>query len=190
MDKILELLINYSYLVLFLGAVVEGEIFPLLAGFLVSMSLMNLPLALVVTFLGSVIGDWLWFLAGRRFGRKLIDRWGRFLWLKPSKLAWLENHFAKNGKTTLFMTKFIYSFGHSSIIVAGIAKMPTADFIKVDLIASLLWSVLFVGLGKLLGHSFGLLRIVVQDLPYIAVVLILLLIGVQILISKKITKLN
>ncbi|MBI5733944.1 MAG: DedA family protein [Candidatus Kerfeldbacteria bacterium] len=188
MDRALELLVTYSYLILFLGVVLEGEIFPLAAGFLVSLSLMSLPLTLLVTFVGAMIGDILWFGAARRWGRQLVDKWGHWLMLKPERLKWLENHFASNGKKTLFVTKFIYSFGHSSIIVAGLARMKFKEFIKVEALAGLIWSLLFVLLGKILGHSFSLLKLVIHDLAYIGLVIILLVIGLQILLGKKIVK--
>lgn len=188
MDRILELLVSYSYLILFVGVILEGEIFPLSAGFLVSLSLMNFPLTLAVVFVGAVVGDILWFSAARHWGRQLVDKWGKWLWLKPERVRWLENHFARDGKKTLFITKFIYSFGHASVIVAGIARMKFSEFIKIDIIASLVWSILFVSVGKLFGHSFNLLRFFLHDLAYLALVVILLVIGLQILLARKIVK--
>jgi len=164
MDRILELLIGYSYLILFWGVVVEGEIFPLAAGWLVSLSLLNFYAVVGITFVGAFVGDLLWFAAARHWGRRLVEKYGRWLWFKSERLKKMEEYFARNGKKTLWVTKFIYSFGHSSIIVAGIAKMNWRQFIKIDLPASLLWAFLFTLLGKLLGASFYLMRHLARDL--------------------------
>lgn len=188
MNEIVFLLNTYGYLVLFLGVVVEGEIFPLAAGVLASLSLMNLYGAIGVTFLGAVLGDWLWFRAARRWGRQLLaNRWGRMMF-RRGRLARLEQHFAQNGKRTLFLTKFIYSFGHSSIVVAGIAGMDEREFIKVDLVSSFLWACLFVLLGQFFGSSFDLLQHLMQDVVWAAIIVGLLLIIVQYLVRKRLSR--
>lgn len=184
MDRILELLINYSYLILFLGVVVEGEMFPLAAGFLVSLSLMNYYGVILVGFTGAVVGDVLWFAAARRWGRDFLNKHGRWLGLTPKRLGWLERHFYHNGKKTLFVTKFIYSFGHSSIIVAGVAKMSWREFIKVEMLASLLWVLVFVGLGKFLGNSYYLFQNTIRHLAWVVLGIILIWIGIQLLLRK------
>ncbi|MFZ5391393.1 MAG: DedA family protein [Patescibacteria group bacterium] len=184
MEQLLELLVSYSYFILFFGVVVEGEIFPLAAGFLSSLFIMNFYASIAVTFVGAVVGDLLWFGAARHWGRKFVDRYGKWFLLKPSRLSKMEDHFNKNGKKTLFITKFVYSFGHSSIIVAGLAKMGWRDFIKVDVPASLLWAILFVFLGKILGASFYLLKNILRDITLSAILIVVLVILFQTLFRR------
>lgn len=184
MDRILELLINYSYIILFLGAVIEGEIFILTAGFLVSLSLMNYYGVVLTSFVGAVIGDILWFAIARRWGRAILDKHGRWLGLTPKRLGWLEKHFYDNGKKTLFITKFIYSFGHSSIIVAGIAKMKWQEFLRVNWLANIIWVLVFVGLGKFLGASYYLLQNTMKHLAILIVGILAIWLGMQWLLRK------
>jgi len=186
-DRILELLVTYSYLILFLGVVIEGEIFPLAAGFLVSLSLMDLNTAILVSFVGSFLGDMLWFKAASRWGRPLVEKVGHFLLLKPSRLAWLEEHFRQNGKKTLAITKFIYTFGHSSIVVAGLARMNFREFVKVDLPASLLWGIVFVLLGNFFGASFFLLQHILRDITLAAIIVLVVIVALQYYVRRKLT---
>jgi len=188
MDRLIELLVTYGYIVLFLGVIIEGEIFPLAAGFLVSLSLMNLYAAIAVTFVGAVVGDILWFEAARRWGTQLVGRYGKWFFLNKKRLRWLEEHFTANGKKTLAITKFIYSFGHSSIIVAGIARMNFKEFVKIDVPASFLWSALFVFLGYAFGSSFSLLQHWLRDVAWAAAIIFSLVVGVQWYIRKRLTK--
>jgi membrane protein DedA with SNARE-associated domain len=188
MDGVINLLLQYSYLVLFAGVVIEGEIFPLAAGALVSLGEMNLYLAILVTFGGAFIGDILWFLAARHWGARFVERFGRLLFLKRARLEWLEEHFRNNGKKTLFVTKFIYTFGHSSIIVAGVAKMPFRDFIKVDLIASLIWAGLFVFLGYFFGSGFSILKHALRNVTWAAIIILVTIIILQFFVRKKFSK--
>lgn len=188
MDVIVNLLLQYSYLLLFFGVVIEGEIFPLAAGFLVSLGEMDLYLAIFITFVGAFGGDILWFLAARRWGRRFVERFGRFLFLKRERLAYLEEHFRNNGKKTLFVTKFIYTFGHSSIIVAGVAKMNFREFIKVDLVASLIWAILFVFLGYFFGSGFSILKHALRDVTWAAIIILVIIIVLQFAVRKKFSK--
>lgn len=185
MNGIAELISVYGYLVLFLGAVAEGEIFPLAAGWLTIDGTIDIYLSIIITFMGVVIGDILWFKLGHRWGRPLIDRYGKYIWLKPSKINALQKHFAANGKKTLFITKFIYSFGHSSILVAGMAHMDFKEFIKVDVVAGFLWSITFVLLGRVLGESFSLISNLLKNVTIAILIIVgLLLIGQAIIRSR------
>lgn len=188
MDHIVQLLTSYGYLVLFGGVVVEGELFPLAAGALASYGLMDMYVAMGVTFAGSFIGDVLWFWAARRWGRQLVERYGRLLWLKRSRLASLEEHFRANGKKTLFLTKFIYSFGHSSIVVAGLADMQPRELYKVSAPASLLWAVLFVLLGHFFGSSFNLLNHALRDVAWAAVIVLAVVLILHIYARRRLVR--
>lgn len=188
MQTVVHWLLQYSYLVLFWGVVAEGEIFPLAAGFVVSQGVMRFDLAVGVTFVGAFGGDLLWFWAGRRWGRLLVDHLGRWFGLVGRRLARLEHHFAVRGEKTLWLTKFIYSFGHSSIIVAGVAKMPWRSFVKVDLPASLAWAVVFVTLGFFFGSSFTLLQHALRDVFWAAGSIGLVFIVTQWLLRRRLAR--
>ena len=185
---VVELLLAYSYLILFLGVVVEGEIFPLAAGFLTTTNEMDLYPVLGITFVGVVLGDMLWFGAARRWGRPFLDRWGRFLLLKGDRLESIQRHFQENGKKTLAITKFIYSFGHISIVVAGIARMDWKEFIKIDVPMSFLWTCLFVFLGRAFGSSFLVLRDALKDVAWAAIIVTVLFIGVNYLARRRLAR--
>ncbi|MFA4936952.1 MAG: DedA family protein [Patescibacteria group bacterium] len=188
MNGIAELITAYGYIVLFLGVVVEGEIFPLAAGWLSSLGELDVFISMAVTFVGVIIGDIIWFKIGYRWGRPLLDRCGRFIWLKRSHIQALQQHFEENGKKTLFITKFIYSFGHSSIVIAGMARMNFKEFLKIDIPAGLLWSILFVVVGRFLGHSFILLSETMKNMTLAIIIVISALIIVQLFVRRKLTK--
>ncbi|MFH1867256.1 MAG: DedA family protein [Patescibacteria group bacterium] len=188
MNGITELISAYGYIVLFLGVVVEGELFPLAAGWLTSLGTLNVFISMAVTFVGVVIGDIIWYYIGLRWGRPLLNKFGKFIWLKRSRLQALEQHFIENGKKTLFIAKFIYSFGHSSIIIAGMARMNFKEFLKVDISAGLLWSILFVWLGRILGHSFLLLNDVIKDVTVAIFVVAVVLIILHLATRRKLSK--
>ncbi len=187
METIAFLLASYGYIFFVFGVVIEGEIFPLATGWLVSNETLNLYWTLLVTYAGVAIGGILWFKLGERGGCPLLDKWGRILWFSRSRLQSTEQHFFKNGKKTLFVTKFIYSFGHLSILLAGVSKMNFKGFLKIDLLTSLLWSVLFIVVGYFLGNGFWLLNSLIKDIT-VAVLTVLAVAMIVTFVRNKLVK--
>ena len=74
MTEIESFIRNYGYGALFLGTILEGETFLILAGLMAHMGLMKLPLVILVALLGSFLGDQFYFFLGRRQGAALLDR--------------------------------------------------------------------------------------------------------------------
>ena len=67
------------YFLLGLGMILEGEIFLMVAGSLVQLRILELKWVLAAVFSGALIGDFLWYWIGRRYGAGLsfFGRFGR-----------------------------------------------------------------------------------------------------------------
>src|SRR3546814_10990629 len=75
------------------------------------------PLLLAGT-IGSVIGNYCWYLAGRRLGylrlKPLIDRWGRWLTIDWEDMERLDRFFAAHGGKTVLLFRVIPQIGRAS----------------------------------------------------------------------------
>src|SRR3989344_5888985 len=70
-------LVEYKYLLLFLGSIFEGLNSMVLGGFLVSVGTIKLlPIFLIFT-VGYIFNGYLWYSAGYFAGAKPIDKWVR-----------------------------------------------------------------------------------------------------------------
>jgi membrane protein DedA with SNARE-associated domain len=99
-----EILTHLGYPALFLGTLVEGETFILVAGFLAHRGYFRLGVVILLATLGAFSGDILYFLAGRRFGRGLLERSPRARALVP----WLERWMAKHQVLWIFGMRYLY----------------------------------------------------------------------------------
>jgi membrane protein DedA with SNARE-associated domain len=103
--------------------------------------------------LGSLGGWWI----GRRGGRPLIERHGRWLHVTPARLDRAERWFERYGMLTLLvgrLTPLVRSF---ISIPAGVLGARLVPFVALTLLASLLWAFGFAAAGWALGgawHSF------------------------------------
>ncbi len=114
---------GWFYLVTFGWTFFEGETFVLFAGFAAAQGLLSAPLLLLAAWSGSFAGDQCYFWIGRRFGLRLLKR--RPLW----------------------SFRFIYGIRNFSSFALGISGIGWRRFMFLNLIAALLWALVFVGAG-------------------------------------------
>ncbi len=70
MIELTDFIQQYGYVAVFVGTFFEGESVALLGGFLAHGEYLNLPLVMVVTFVGSFCGDQTAYWLGRRYGSR------------------------------------------------------------------------------------------------------------------------
>jgi membrane protein DedA with SNARE-associated domain len=181
---------DISYIIFFFGIIAEGEFIVLTAGFLASLGVLFLPLVYIMTILGVIAGDIVWYGAGYRFGDSVIRKIGLGRWrlINEERMKYIESHF--NDSTagrTLFVAKFLYGLSHITYLLSGAAKLPFKKFIKPAATSSILWSMIFVTLGFFFGHSFNLLHRYTKDFGISLTIVVILILLIE-YIWKKETK--
>lgn len=159
MGKGLKLIGTWGYPGLFLGLVVEflgfpfpGEIVLTYTGYLVYAGILRFEYALLSAVTGSLTGTVIAYTLGRKFGRPLLDKYGRYIWLNGKKLDKAENWFNRHGILVLLFGRFVPGIRPLSAYTAGFAKMKLALFLPLSLAGAFLWCLTFVTVGKVLGR--------------------------------------
>jgi membrane protein DedA with SNARE-associated domain len=144
---------RYGYFFLFAAAVVEGPIITVLGAFLAAQSIFNVYIVYIVVVLGDLIGDLLYYGAGRlgRFG--LIERLAKRMGLATTSFKQLELYFENHGATALFYAKYTQT-GIIALPAAGAARMPIAMFLLYNILATLPKSLGLVLVGYFLGREY------------------------------------
>ena len=94
---------------------------------------------------------------GRRGGRPLVERHGRWLHLTPARFARAEGWFERYGALTLLLGRLTPLVRSFISIPAGVLGTRLVAFVGPTLLASLIWAFGFAAAGWLLGgawHSF------------------------------------
>jgi len=146
-----ELLI---YILIFFALFIEGEAVIFIAFYLAHNNFLNISTVLPVIIAGVIIGDSLWYLVGKNYGRlpSLLRKILSFI-SKP-----LDHYLNNHPHRTLFLLKFCYGLNHPTLLRAGHIGTPYRKFLKADMLASMLWIFVIGGFAFLSYEYFLSLR--------------------------------
>jgi membrane protein DedA with SNARE-associated domain len=124
----------------------------LLAGSLVAGSG---PLAqvLAAAVVASLFADWLWYLAGRAFGYRVLSGLCRFSLNPASCVSQTEGRFVRWGLGSLVVAKFIPGFSTVAPPIAGALRMALPRFLLAAAAGAALWAGLALAAGWLLREE-------------------------------------
>ncbi|NMG77625.1 DedA family protein, partial [Aromatoleum diolicum] len=84
---------------------------------------------LVAAVAASVIADWIWYLAGRAFGYRVLSGLCRLSLNPDSCVSQTEARFVRWGVWSLVVAKFIPGFSTVAPPIAGSLRMPLTGFL-------------------------------------------------------------
>jgi membrane protein DedA with SNARE-associated domain len=144
-----EAVVRWGYVVVLLWTFVEGETVLLMAGYAAQRGWLRLDLVIAAAFAGSLAGDQLLFLAGRRWGRRILASRPRWRGRVDRVHALLER------RRDLFIAgfRFLYGLRTVSPLVLGTGTVPGARFLVLNALGAALWAVSFGLAGYLFGSG-------------------------------------
>jgi membrane protein DedA with SNARE-associated domain len=143
-----DLIGQYGYGAVFLGAFFEGESLLVLAGFAAHQGYLKLPWVMLVAMAGGFLGDQLFFWLGRRHGPWVR---GRFPTLQPGfrrSDALIERHH----RLLIVGVRFLYGLRTVGPMAIGMSGVPPMRFALLNGLGALLWAALVGGAGYLFGQ--------------------------------------
>lgn len=150
-----ELLLDYGPLVVLLWTFFEGEMVLLVAGFLAQKGYMSLEWCVLAAFLGSMLGDQLYFWIGRMFGAQIFE-W-RPSWHQKADRA--LGMLVRYQNLFILTFRFIYAVRNVASFAIGFAGVSLRRFALLNAVAALLWALSFgyggYYFGKTLKHFIG-----------------------------------
>lgn len=152
---------EYGYFVLLLGLPVDFIALPLppgqttltYTGFLVYKGILNMFPAILAGFAGSAIGITITYLIGHHVGAPLIERYGKWFFLKPSHLEKTRKTYEKYGNRMLLISFFIPGVRQFFGYFVGIIRIPYRTFALYAYPGAALWVIVFVGIGHIFGEQ-------------------------------------
>lgn len=151
---LIDLITQYGVLFLFACVFIEQAGAPvpaypalLVAGSLAAAGHHSLPGLLATAVLACLLADSLWYLAGRRYGTRILKLLCRLSLSADGCVRQTQAIFARWGAPSLLVAKFIPGFASVSTAMAGANRIRRLPFIAFDGLGAALWAGLGLGLG-------------------------------------------
>ncbi|MCX5741588.1 MAG: DedA family protein [Proteobacteria bacterium] len=132
---------------------IPSELVMPFAGFMASQGTFALPLVLVINSVGALLGSLTCYAIGAKLGKPFVVKYGKFAFIKAKDLEKTEEYFAKHGKLTILIGRFLPVVRHVISIPAGIARMPLRPFLLQTFIGSTIWGSFLILIGYYLGKN-------------------------------------
>lgn len=135
------------------GLPVPAAALLLAAGALAGQGEMRPEHALLAAFIASMLADHLWFLAGRRYGRRLLAVVCRISLSPDTCVRKTDDLVTRHGAPLLLVAKFIPGVSAVAVPTIAATNVPYRRFLLFDALGCLMWSGAYVGAGMIFSRQ-------------------------------------
>ena len=152
------ILASYGYLAVFgflfiesFGAPVPGQTMLMAAGVFAGAGRLNVAGVAILGFVAAVAGDNVGYLIGHFGGRRLVLRFGRYVFVTEKRLNKAEDFFRRHGGKIVGVARFVDGLRQLNGVVAGIAGMPWRRFLAFNALGAVAWVTVWTSVGYFAG---------------------------------------
>lgn len=171
MAYIVDLLQQYGLLIVMANVFLEQIGLPLPAyptllvtGALVGQGQYTYASLLATAVIAALCADLFWYIAGRKYGRKVMGRLCRISLSPDSCVRQTESVYLRFGPPALLVCKFIPGFASISSALAGATNTKSITFIIFDCLGAALWAGSAILLGSLFSTAIDQLLAVLVEM--------------------------
>jgi membrane-associated protein len=137
------------------GVPIPGETGLITAAVLASAGKLQIELVIPIAAAAAIVGDNIGYLIGRKGGRWLLERPGRFASQRKQVLAIGEPFFERHGPKAVFFGRFLLGLRVWASWLAGATRMHWRSFVFWNACGGICWATAIGLLAYFLGHSAG-----------------------------------
>jgi membrane protein DedA with SNARE-associated domain len=137
------------------GVPIPGETALIAAAVLASQGKLKIELVIPLAAAAAIVGDNIGYQIGRRGGRWLLERPGRFHRQRLEVLATGEPFFERHGPKAVFFGRFILGLRVWASWLAGATRMPWCSFFLWNALGGICWASAIGLIAYFVGHSAG-----------------------------------
>ncbi|MFD0714598.1 DedA family protein [Paenibacillus sp. GCM10027626] len=159
MNQIEEIISQYGYYAIFsllalgiVGLPVPDEFLLTFVGYLVSTKVLQFVGAVAVSFCGTMSGMMVSYWLGRKVGKPLIWKYGRWIKLTPARMEKVESWFDKYGPWTIVFGYYIPGIRHLTCYMSGVSGISLRKYLLFASGGALIWCVAFITIGYFIGY--------------------------------------
>jgi membrane protein DedA with SNARE-associated domain len=143
----------WGYPSMLLLMILEGPIATMSSAFLASLGYFNIFAVFALSVIGDIAGDVILYGIGYYGGRPILLKMEKWLKIKHSAVAKIEEKFQKDGAKIIFYVKATTGLVYITFTLAGAIKMRFSKFLKYSFYGGLVWSSFLVIIGYFFGFA-------------------------------------
>ena len=181
-DFLVETIGSLGYIGIFALMFLESTFFPfpsevvmIPAGYLAYKGEMNIYIVLLMGILGSLGGALLNYYLSKTLGRKLLLKYGHYIWFEEDKLIKMEKFFKSHGEISTFNGRLIPVIRQYISLPAGLSNMNIFKFSLYTSLGASIWVAILTFLGYILGDNQELIKEHLQTITLITFVSIIII---------------
>jgi len=184
-----------GYPVVFLLITLESTLVPIpselvmpFAGYMAWKGEFSLPVILVINSVGAVVGSGICYWIGVVGGKPFLVNYGKYFLVREHEIARTEAFFARHGKTTILIGRFLPVIRHIISVPAGIARMPLPGFFLQTFLGSTIWGGALILLGYYVGANWEGLTSTLKRVDHVIgaiLVLALVALGIRFVVRRR-----
>lgn len=157
---LVDLIFDWGYLGIFIMMAIESSFVPfpseivlIPAGYLASQGEMSMFMIMLSALGGSLVGAFINYYLALTLGRTLLQRYGKYFFIKESALGKMDEYFEKHGAISTFTGRLIPGIRQLISIPAGLARMNIVQFSIFTALGAGVWALILVLLGYFIGQN-------------------------------------
>lgn len=179
-----QLLVQYGYLAMFIAMLVEGPVVTAAGAFAAALGYMDVWIVLLLSILGNLIPDVIYYCVGYWGRQKLIDKYGHYFHISKELIEKTEELAKKHAWKALSLIKLTSILATPGLIIVGSVRMPIKKYAWICLAITAPTSLFFLVIGYYFGSLYDKIASYLDYGGY-AVVGILVLFAVIYFLWKK-----
>lgn len=191
-QDLVDLIFDWGYVGIFLLMAVESSFIPfpseivlIPAGYLASQGEMSIPLILLSGLSGSLVGAFVNYYLALLVGRKMLEKYGKYIFISHKALNKMDSYFAKHGHISTFTGRLIPGIRQLISIPAGLAKMNIVQFSLFTTLGAGIWALVLTLLGYIIGQNQELIDTYLKEITIFTVIAVIITLGIYFYLQKK-----
>src|SRR5205823_5294480 len=162
MDTALGWVTQYGAISLFflmalgiIGLPIPDETLLVFSGYLIYQGKLNPVFTFAMAFAGAVTGITVSYALGRKYGHKLIHKYGPYFHFTEERFWKVHNWFERIGRWSLFFGYYIAGVRHFTAMVAGASELEYPRFALFAYAGAFTWVACFLSIGYFVGDQWA-----------------------------------
>lgn len=184
-DYLRSAIVNGGYIILFLttalegipliGMAVPGHVVIILAGFLAKIGTLNLYIVLIISVVGAILGDFVGFYLGRKYGLSLIDKLRPYFFIQDKHITRAQDLLARHTGKAMIIGRFNPITRALLPFLVGTNQTSARKFWLFNIIGALSWVIASVTIGYVFGASYHAVVGIFGKFVVVAIIAIILI---------------